>query len=195
MKLLVPLALPFLLLAAVLLAVWPTVTYGEGGAEHAFTGVKKCKMCHKKPEDGEQFRLWSEGPHAKAFETLASEEAKAEAAKHGIDDPQKAKECLVCHATAFPVMDDLANQKITLEEGVSCESCHGAGGDYYSKKTMQAITDGEIDGATVGLLEPTEAVCLQCHKEEGNAFFKPFDFAERVKEIAHPIPPQEEAAE
>jgi hypothetical protein len=92
-------------------------------------------------------------------------------------------------------MDDLLNQKIKLEEGVSCESCHGAGGDYYSKKTMTAITAGEIDGASVGLVTPDESLCLQCHKEEGNAFYQPFSFEERVKEIAHPIPPPAEDAQ
>jgi len=85
-------------------------------------------------------------------------------------------------------MDDLANQKITLEEGVSCESCHGPGGDYYKKKTMQAITDGELDGATVGLIHPTEEVCKKCHTPEGNAFYKEFIFEERVEKIAHPRP-------
>jgi hypothetical protein len=166
---------------------------GLASAEDAeFIGAKKCSMCHKKAEDGEQYGIWMESAHAKAFETLASEEAKADAAKQGIEDPQAAPECLKCHATAFAVMDDLENQKITLEEGVSCESCHGAGGNYYKKKTMEGISAGEIEGASVGLVHPDEAVCTTCHTAEGNSFFKEFVFEERVKEIAHPIP---EAAE
>jgi hypothetical protein len=163
-------------------------------ADAEYTGATKCKMCHKTPEQGEQFRLWSESKHAKAFETLATEAAKAEAAKHGIEDPQKAPECLKCHATAFHVMADLANQKITMEEGVSCESCHGAGGNYYKKATMEGITAGTIEGASVGLVEPAEAVCKTCHTPEGNAFYKEFNFAERVKEIAHPKPAAAPAA-
>ena len=187
MKVLIPLALPLLALAAILLAVLPAVSYGED-ADHGYVGVTKCKMCHKKPEEGEQFKIWSESAHARAFETHGSEKAKAEAAKQGIEDPQAAPECLKCHATAFAVMDDLANQKITLEEGVSCESCHGGGADYYKKKTMAAITAGELDGATVGLVKPTEETCVQCHTPEGNPFFKEFIFEERLAEIAHPRP-------
>ncbi|GJM44881.1 MAG: hypothetical protein DHS20C21_17230 [Gemmatimonadota bacterium] len=160
------------------------------GAEEKFdfVGVKKCKVCHKKPASGEQFGIWQKGPHAKAFETLAGEKAMAEAAKLGIKNPQEAPECLKCHVTAFPVMGDLANQKITMEEGVSCESCHGAGSAYYKKKTMVALTAGEIEPGPVGLTVIDEATCKRCHTPEGNSFYKEFDFATAVKKIAHPIP-------
>jgi len=51
--------------------------------EEAFTyiGAAKCRMCHKKEAIGQQYVVWSNGPHAKAFATLATEEAIAEAAK------------------------------------------------------------------------------------------------------------------
>lgn len=170
-----------------------TPAAGDGAAtpSYEYIGAGKCKICHKKPEQGEQYRIWSESAHAKAFETLASPEALAEAKKRGIENPQTAPECLECHATAFAVMADLANQKITLEEGVSCESCHGAGSAYYKKSTMESITSGEIEPASVGLVIPTEETCTKCHKAEGNAFFKPFDFKERAAKIAHPIPKAE----
>ncbi|MBZ0268878.1 cytochrome c3 family protein, partial [bacterium] len=142
-----------------------------------FVGVKKCKVCHKKDEDGNQYGQWMETSHAKAFETLASEESMTIAKGKGIDNPQTANECLQCHVTAFPVMADLATQKITMEEGVSCESCHGAGGDYYKKKTMAAISAGEEDGAALGLVTPNEAVCTQCHNDKSPTF-EGFDFKE-----------------
>lgn len=170
------------------------VTGLASAEDAAYTGATKCKMCHKKPEEGEQFKIWSESKHAKAFETLATEAAKAEAAKHGIADAQKAPECLKCHATAFHVMADLANQKITMEEGVSCESCHGAGGNYFKKATMEGIAAGTIEAASVGLVHPDESTCKTCHTPEGNSFYKEFKFAERVKEIAHPIPAAAPAA-
>lgn len=162
----------------------------EGEAAGQYVGVGKCKLCHKKPEEGAQYDIWLKSGHAKAFETLASPEAKAEAAKHGIADPQKDPKCLKCHSTAAAVMDDLANQKITLEEGVSCESCHGPGSGYYKKKTMEDLAAGTVDAKSVGLVKPTEAVCKTCHTPEGNSFYKEFVFAEYVKKIAHPIPPK-----
>jgi hypothetical protein len=162
---------------------------GPATAEDAeYIGAKKCSMCHRKAEDGEQYKIWSEGPHARAFATLATEAAKAEAAKLGVGNPQAAPECLKCHATAFHVMADLANQKIALEEGVSCESCHGAGGNYYKKATIEGVASGKIEAASVGLVHPDEALCKTCHTPEGNSFFKEFVFEERVKKIAHPVP-------
>ena len=110
-------------------------------ADFAYMGAKKCRVCHKKEAKGNQYGKWLETAHAKAYESLASEKALEVAKERGIANPQIEPDCLKCHVTAFPVMDDLENQKITLEEGVSCESCHGPGKGYYKKKTMQAIAD------------------------------------------------------
>jgi len=152
-----------------------------------FVGVKKCKTCHKKEEDGNQFGVWEASAHAKAYETLASDEALKIAKGKGIDNPQTASECLECHVTAFPVMGDIANQKITLEEGVSCESCHGAGSDYYKKSVMEAIAAKETEPASVGLVIPDEATCKTCHNEKSPTF-ESFDYKEMYKKIAHPKP-------
>ena len=64
------------------------------------------------------------------------------------------------------------------------------------KSVKKQVASGEIEGASVGLLEVTEDTCTQCHTPEGNPFYEEFVFEERVKEIAHPIPEAvEEAAE
>ncbi len=184
----------FFLLSSGIFLIGPSSTEVLGAEEETFeyVGVTKCKMCHKSAKQGEQFGLWEKTGHAKAFETLATDAALAEAKERGIENPQTAPECLKCHATAFAVMDDLENQKITLEEGVSCESCHGPGKSYMKKKTMTAIRAGEVDGASLGLIQPTEEVCVECHTPEGNSFFKEFVYEERIQKIPHPIP---EAAE
>jgi hypothetical protein len=152
-----------------------------------FIGAARCKMCHNKEEGGAQYSKWAEGPHAGAFATLGTDEAKAIAAEKGIEDPQTAAECLQCHVTAHGVDEALLGSKYSVEEGVSCESCHGAGGGYYKKKDMQAITDGEADGAALGLVTPTEETCVTCHNENSPTF-EGFDFAAQSAEIAHPIP-------
>jgi len=166
-----------------------TQAAAPGGAEAAgkYVGVAKCKMCHKKAETGDQYDVWMKSGHAKAFATLATDKAKSEATKQGIADPQKDPKCLKCHTTAAAVADP-ATEKVTMEEGVSCESCHGAGSGYYKMKAMQDISAGKVDGKTVGLTLPTKETCVKCHTQEGNAFFKPFVFEERVKLIAHPDP-------
>jgi len=154
-----------------------------------YVGAATCKMCHNKEAAGQQYTKWMDTKHAKAFEVLASDEAKTEAAKRGIEDAQKSPDCLKCHVTAFPVLDALADLKLTLEEGVSCESCHGPGSGYKSKKVKDGIMAGEVDPAGVGLtVNPAKEVCLGCHTKEGNAFYKEFNYDEMVKKIAHPVP-------
>jgi cytochrome c peroxidase len=162
----------------------------DAKAKYTLVGVKNCEMCHNKEATGQQFTKWSEGPHAKAFATLASEKAVAKAKELGLGDPQKEAKCLGCHVTAFPVMGDLENQKITMEEGVSCESCHGPGSGYKSKAVMDAVYAGTTDPASVGLIAPDAKVCETCHNPE-NPFHKEFKFEEFAKKIAHPIPKAE----
>jgi ribosomal protein L40E len=187
--------LSFLLLAMALVAfVGSSLAQSDATAEeeHAFIGATKCKTCHKKPEVGEQFPLWEKSKHAQAYSTLATDKAKEFAKEKGIDNPQEADACLKCHVTGHGVKAELLGTKYDKTQGVTCESCHGAGGDYYKKKTMVAIMSGEIDGATVGLVMPDEKACTKCHNEESPTF-ESFDFKEMSKKIAHPIPAEKKA--
>jgi hypothetical protein len=184
------------LLMFVLVAVWGLSTFitpasSEEEKAREFVGVDKCKMCHKKPDQGEQYGKWMEGPHSKAYATLASDKAKEIAAAKKIADPQKAAECLKCHVTGHGADAALLGKKYKVEDGVGCESCHGAGGDYYKMKTMKGLSAGEIEPASVGLLMPDEKVCVTCHNEESPTY-KEFVFKERVKAIAHPVPAKAE---
>jgi hypothetical protein len=176
------------------LAVWVTAMQSpvSAGEERAFVGVAKCKTCHKSEAQGEQYPIWLESKHAKAYETLASDEAKAIAKEKGIDDAQKADECLSCHVTGHGAAAELLGTKYAVTNGVGCESCHGAGGDYYKKKTMVAIASGETERASVGLVKPTEETCTKCHNDK-SPNFKGFDFEKMVAKIAHPVPDERKA--
>src|SRR5262249_57697527 len=66
-------------------------------AENRYIGAEECKDCHKSPEAGNQYGKWSKTWHAKTFETLGEDDAKALAKTKGIDDPQKADACLKSH--------------------------------------------------------------------------------------------------
>jgi len=155
--------------------------------QRIFQGVAKCKMCHRKPASGDQFGVWEKSAHAKAYQTLASDEAKEIGAKKGIDDPQTSEACLKCHVTGAGVAAEFLGPKYDIADGVGCESCHGAGEDYYKKKTMELVYKGELDADSVGLVMPTAETCVGCHNAESPTF-KSFDFDEMVKKIAHPIP-------
>lgn len=161
--------------------------------QRAFVGVGKCKTCHKTEKQGEQYVIWQESAHAGAYATLAGDEAKAVAKELGIENPQQADECLQCHVTAHGVAAEFLGTKYDIADGVGCESCHGAGGDYYKKKVMKAITAGTQDGAALGLIKPDEKVCVTCHNDKSPSF-KGFEFEEMCKKIAHPMPDERREA-
>ena len=110
------------------------------------------------------------------------------AKEHELGNPQEEPKCLKCHATAFAVMDSLENQTVTLEEGVSCESCHGPGSEYKSTKTMKALFAGEMDGESVGYWTISEKICLACHDPESPFTADEFDYEKSLAKIVHPYP-------
>lgn len=153
-----------------------------------YVGSDKCRMCHRKPEQGEQFGAWEKSDHAKAYATLATAEAKEVGKKVGVSDPQNDPKCLKCHTTGHGEPASAFDAKFDVAEGVGCEACHGPGSEYGKKKPMEAAMRGEIDEASIGLVvAPDEQQCKTCHNEESPTY-KPFNYKEKVKEIAHPIP-------
>ncbi len=159
--------------------------------QRTFVGMKTCKVCHtgtmaEKDVTKNSYDIWKDGPHSKTYEVLASDEAKAVAKERGIENPQEADECLKCHVTAHGVDEQYLGKKYAPEDGVGCESCHGAGKDYSKAKVKKAIKNGEVDPASVGLLKPDENTCRTCHNEESPTY-KEFNFSERYEKIKHPI--------
>lgn len=166
-----------------LLVIAATTGLGNGGDPANYVGTKMCGMCHKKAETGDQLGVWSKGPHAKAFETLGTEQAKEIAKAKGIDDPQKSGACLRCHATAYHFTDKLATDKVKVEDGVSCESCHGPGKKYMPK----AIMEDRAKAIAAGMIYPATQTCTKCHNENSPTF-KGFDEKTFAERIAHPNP-------
>ncbi|PLX22495.1 MAG: cytochrome C554 [Marinilabiliales bacterium] len=148
--------------------------------DYEYIGAAKCKMCHNKAPKGSQYDTWKAGPHAKAFETLATAEAKKYSA-----NPQTDAKCLACHSTYHSADEDLM-YTIKAEEGVSCESCHGPGSKYKS----MAIMKSQEKSLAAGLILPEEAVCKKCHNEKSPTF-KGFNYAEYTAKIAHDDPTTE----
>lgn len=134
-----------------------------------YIGAAKCKMCHNKPQKGEQYNKWAEGPHANAMKSLSADEAK---------DPK----CLKCHSTAGAI-DPKLKGGIMATEGVSCEACHGPGSAYKAP----AIMKNQKVALTKGLIIPDEALCKTCHNSESPTF-KGFNFEEYMAKISHDDP-------
>ena len=160
-----------------------------------YVGIKSCRMCHKKKSTGDQYGKWQKGPHAKAYEVLASAEAKATAAKLGIDDPQKSGKCLKCHSTAYHWTEEIKTEKISVEESVTCESCHGPG-KKYKKKSVMKDRKKCIDN---GMIYPATKSCTLCHNKEAPSWRADryetkdgkkvgFDIEQAYEKIKHPNP-------
>ena len=147
-----------------------------------YIGASKCKMCHMKPAKGDQYNVWLKGLHAGAMKTLANEESKKIAAEKGIADPTTDPACITCHSTVGGVDAKLV-ASAKMDEGVSCESCHGPGSMYKGASIMK---NREL-AMQKGLVIPTEEVCKTCHNEESPTY-KPFNYAEKAALIAHPNP-------
>lgn len=169
--------------------------------DFGYIGSGRCGKCHKSKKKGAQLKAWENGPHSKALETLKSEKAAEVAAKMELAVPAyEADECLKCHTTGYgsggyEVKDAEFWAQVT-EKGkptkdvkrmaglnaVGCESCHGAGSEY--KKVHKKDYEAAL---TLGLIMPTEQVCVTCHNEESPTF-KGFNFEEQVAKISHPFP-------
>lgn len=161
-----------------------------GGAvaeEHKYVGVDGCKLCHNKELIGDQYAAWKKSPHAKAFETLKSDEAAKIAKERGLTMPAyEADACLKCHATAHGLeKSQMGRRPLKVSDGVQCESCHGPGNDYRKNKIM---SDPKAAMAA-GLWQPgkDEKICQKCHNAESPTS-KTFDYVKYKAKIAHPIP-------
>ena len=187
--------------------------------DHAYTGISRCKMCHNSKKWGMIYDKWAATKHAIAYATLASKESKAIAKEMKIEDAQKSERCLICHVTGYTSSgvakifgeggvakifgkDGVARiyggaeppkgEKYSMEEGVTCEACHGPAGDYiksHIKKgnQKQAMADG--------LIMPTEELskelCVRCHNQESPTY-KKFEYKDAVKLVEHHKPTEEE---
>ena len=164
--------------------------------EKTYVGSSQCKICHSKKETGEAYTKWKADPHAKAIETLKGTEAQEVAKKKGLSKPaNEAPECLKCHATTTTA----GAEKLAVEEGVQCESCHGPASAHVAdgKKVMMA-KDTTID-ITKNMPVPDHAVCTKCHNEESPTWKADryttkdgkkvgFDYDEAWKKVAHNNP-------
>lgn len=193
------------LFAAAVFSVGPVSAGYPDDAE--YVGASKCKMCHNKADEGEQYKKWSSLSHAKAFETLKSDEAKAAAKEAGLEAlPHEAPECLKCHVTAYDVKEKKVPEAIEMELGVQCETCHGPASMHLDDG--KAVKFQKADPAEIGLTDhlakADEAKCRECHNEESPTWDPErykledgstagFDFKQAWKKIAHPNPQKAEA--
>ena len=182
-KLLKSLMVPFVLGACLILYL-TNQNYSQ--AKYKYIGIERCaNLCHKGEKKGSQLETWEKSTHSKSFVTLATPFAKELLKKHGVTegDPQKSEICLQCHSTGYGLDESNFDAAFKIEEGVTCEACHGPGSVYRSLSIMKDKEKFLASGGSI----PTEKECLICHNNKGHEVYA-FNFEERFKKIAHPIP-------
>jgi hypothetical protein len=152
-----------LLLAAV--AIGPA-----GATPDKVAGPNECAECHKK-----ETAAWQNTHHFSTFRGLPqSKEAKEIGDKMGVKRLKADSLCLGCH---FTVKTEGSKPKAIA--GISCESCHGAGKDWFkvhsnfSGKKEGQETKAEIaarwdKAETSGMIRPGKIYtlaknCFSCH--------------------------------
>ena len=163
-----------MLFGAVFFAALPAVLVAAPPAESKYTGPGSCSStsCHgsvKPRADSRIFQneysIWVvKDKHAKAYEALTSPVGERMARILGVGKSEQAAKCLACHALDVPV--DARAKTFELNEGVTCESCHGPASAWLGPHTTrgwtheQSIAAGMYD--TRNLVRRTEK-CLSCH--------------------------------
>ena len=154
-------------------------------AQNKFVGAKFCGTCHKSGKAGTAYLVWEKSAHAKAYETLLGEKAKKVAQEKGLKKPpHESEDCLKCHVTGGGAAENI-EATFKIEDGVSCEACHGAASAYKSLHNKGNLEKSKAAGLIEG--DKTGKACEKCHNVDSPSF-SGFDFKEKWAKIAHSLP-------
>lgn len=163
----------------------------ETDVKHIFVGAETCGKCHKTEKQGKQFDIWKTSAHSKAYEILKTVKADSIAKAKGLSTNAILSEaCLKCHVSGYNINASLKSEKFNMEDGVQCETCHGAGSDFKSMKIMKDENKAIANGLKLFKTEEERvALCKECHNSESPTFeTNKCDFKEMWVKIKHDIP-------
>ena len=172
---------------------------------HDVIGPGGCS-CHgpADPVSGIDKLAWHENDaHSGAAEPLLTESARAVqiAEAYGLSAEQMKQGnqlCMNCHGTIVT-----GNEAFEVDEGVSCQSCHGPAEEYQS----QHQSDGYEQGANLGMVQLEDpsvraANCARCHHitderllAAGHQTGESFQISRRNGQIRHWAEPSLDAGE
>ncbi|MFM8284278.1 MAG: multiheme c-type cytochrome [Planctomycetaceae bacterium] len=158
-------------LIAVLPLAWLACAAAAEPPPRAHLGVSSCASagCHAAAEAGHarwqsSFTVWAmRDPHAQAHRALEGPRAErliaAIAIRAGGRPQPPATEhpaCVACHAPA---------PGAAMREGVGCESCHGAAGDWVVAHALPGWKTGANAAGMIDLSDPETCArtCTPCH--------------------------------
>lgn len=143
--------------------------------QHKYMGAGSCSSsnCHggTSPRNSSnvlqnEYVSWTKHDlHSKAWSILTTQDSKKIGKHLGMDAPEREPLCLKCHAT-YVESKAYQGERYQLEDGVTCESCHGAAEKWLSAHAESDSAHSE--NVSLGLLDlvPLEnraKLCLSCH--------------------------------
>ncbi len=144
---------------------------------YSFTGVASCagSTCHGRTEGNgavvrqDEIATWQSpsavsGAHSRAYNVLQGRRGRQIVRSLGYNAQQEAENCYGCHATFAPVSQ--RGPRFQLDDGVGCESCHGAAAGWLeSHYEVQGTHPNNVRNGLTPLEQPQARarVCLDCH--------------------------------
>lgn len=161
--------------------------YAHKAGTGKYVGVTTCVgACHKSESQGKQLAIWQDSKHSQAFKTLQTPEADKIAKDKGYTTPAaETPQCLKCHVLGKDMDPSEFESTFSKEDGVQCETCHGAGSEYKKLSIMKDKEKSKENGLIIHTEK--EAFCTGCHNSESPTF-KSFNYDEMWAKIVHKKP-------
>lgn len=158
----------FLISATTAAAAEPKLIQESGAA---FVGSAGCKSssCHggAGPKRSQYFTWSQKDFHTKAYAVLLNSRSERIAESLGIAAAHTSSRCTVCHSPFQSVSPDRLSATARPDEGVSCETCHGAAGSWLRGHTRKDWTYSTRVGAGMRDLRSIyvrATGCVACHQ-------------------------------
>ena len=147
-----------------------------------FLGVETCgsSECHGSAERWrnatvlmKERLIWNTSRHASAYDSLKSKLGRRITKNLGLPNGENTKQCLSCHSTYVP--NSQRGEGFSLTDGVTCESCHGPGGNFLSTHVYPSSThEKNLSAGMTPTSEPDYRanLCLSCHQANKKNQFK-----------------------
>ncbi|MGB8888294.1 MAG: multiheme c-type cytochrome [Candidatus Korobacteraceae bacterium] len=121
-----------------------------------------------------EYSIWiAQDKHARAFSVLSNPVSVRMGKILNMGPPSQAQRCLACHALS--VGADERTQSFDLNDGVSCESCHGPASEWLGRHTDPTNWPYEKLIERCGMYPTRDLIkrsekCLSCHLGTADKF-------------------------